>query len=165
MSDDAAISVTHRVDLLIPTFNGAALLRPCLDALRRQAYRDFAITIIDDGSTDDTAAILARDYPEVRLLRRERNGGLVAACNAGIAGTRAELVCLLNNDTEAEPGWLGALVAALHRAPDAASAASKLLLFDRRDTLHSAGDGFTITGLPMNQRDWRRDAGPYDLDH
>ena len=156
---------SHRVDILIPTFNGAALLGPCLAALRGQIYRDFAITVIDDGSTDGTAALLAREWAEVRLLRRERNGGLVAACNAGIAATGAELVCLLNNDTEAEPGWLGALVAALDSAPRAASAASKMILFDRRDTLHSAGDGFTITGLPINHGVWRRDAGQYDRDH
>jgi GT2 family glycosyltransferase len=155
----------HRVDVIIPTFDGAALLVACLDALRRQTFRDFVPTVIDDGSTDGTAAILARDYPEVRVLRREHNGGLVAACNAGIAATGAELICLLNNDTEAEPGWLTALVTALDAAPDAASVASKILLFDRRDTLHSAGDGFTITGLPINHGVWRRDVGRYDEEH
>lgn len=152
----------HRVDLIIPTYNGAALLAHCLGALRAQTYRDFAITVVDDGSTDGTAALLAADYPEVRLLRRERNGGLVAACNAGIAATGAELVCLLNNDTEAEPGWLAALVAGIDAAPGAGSAASKMLLFDRRDTLHSAGDGFTVAGLPVNRGVWRRDTGQYD---
>ena len=154
--------MSHRVDLIIPTYNGAALLAHCLDALRRQTYRDFAITVVDDGSTDGTAALLAASYPEVRLLRRESNSGLVAACNAGIAATGAELICLLNNDTEAEPGWLAALIAALDAAPDAGSAASKMLLFDRRDTLHSAGDGFTVTGLPVKRGVWRRDAGQYE---
>lgn len=155
-------AVGHRVDLIIPTYNGAALLAHCLEALRQQTFRDFAVTVVDDGSTDGTAAMLAARYPEVRLLRRERNSGLVAACNAGFAATEAELVCLLNNDTEAEPGWLAALVAALDAAPEAGSAASKMLLFERRDTLHSAGDGFTITGLPVNRGVWRRDEGQYD---
>ena len=121
--------------------------------------------MIDDGSTDGTAALLATDYPEVRVLRHQRNNGLAAACNAGIAATGAELICLLNNDTEAERGWLAALVAALDSGPEAASAASKMLLFDRRDTLHSAGDGFTITGLPVNHGVWRRDEGQYDRGH
>ncbi len=151
-----------RVDLLIPTYNGAELLAACLVALRAQTYRDFAITVIDDGSTDGTAALLAREYPEVRLLTRQRNGGLVAACNAGIAATTAELVCLLNNDTEAEPGWLAALVAALDAAPGAGSVASKMLLFDRRDILHSAGDGFTVAGMPVNRGAWQCDTGQYD---
>ncbi|HEY8601395.1 MAG TPA: glycosyltransferase family 2 protein [Thermomicrobiales bacterium] len=161
----AAARADHRVDILIPTFDGKALLIACLDALRRQTYRDFAVTVIDDGSTDGTAALLATEYPEVRVLRHERNGGLVAACNAGIAATGAELICLLNNDTEAEPDWLAALVAALDGTPETASAASKMLLFDRRDTLHSAGDGFTTTGLPVNHGVWRRDEGQYDRGH
>jgi GT2 family glycosyltransferase len=158
----APTSHTPRVDIIIPTYNGLALLTACLDALRRQTFRDFAILVVDDGSTDGTAEALARDYPEARVLRRAKNGGLAAACNAGIAATRGELVCLLNNDTEAEPGWLAALVAALDAAPGAGSAASKMLLFDRRDTLHSAGDGFAITGVPVNRGVWRRDTGQYD---
>lgn len=151
-----------RVDVIIPTYNGAAFLVPCLDALRAQTYRDFAVVVVDDGSADGTATLLARDYPEVRVLRHEQNRGLVAACNAGIAAGTAEFVCLLNNDTEAGPGWLAALVAALVAAPAAGSAASKLLLFDRRDTLHSAGDGFTVGGLPVNRGVWRQDRGQYD---
>ncbi len=155
-------SAPARVALIIPTFDGLALLRPCLAALDAQTYRDFAITVVDDGSTDGTAAWLAAAYPQVRVLRHARNRGLVAACNAGIAATANDLVCLLNNDTEAEPGWLGALVAALDNTPDAGSAASKMLLFERRDTLHSAGDGFTITGLPVNRGVWQPDRGQYD---
>jgi GT2 family glycosyltransferase len=123
-----------RVAVIIPTYNGLGLLIACLDALRRQTYRDFAILVVDDGSTDGTAGALARDYPEVRVLRRARNDGLAVACNAGIAATGGELVCLLNNDTEAEPGWLAALVAALDAAPWAGSAASKLLLFEGSTT-------------------------------
>ena len=161
---NAQAAARPRVDVIIPTYNGAALLAACLDALRAQTYRDFAVLVVDDGSTDDTATLLAAHYPEVRVLRRERNGGLAVTCNAGIAATTGELVCLLNNDTEPEPGWLAALVAALDAAPWAASAASKLLLFDRRDTLHSAGDGFTITGLPVNRGVWRRDRGQYDAE-
>ena len=161
----AAAQADHRVDILIPTFDGAALLTACLDSLRQQTYHDFAVTVIDDGSTDGTAALLATDYPEVRVLRRERNGGLVAACNAGIAATAAELICLLNNDTEAEEGWLAALVAALDDTPEAASAASKMLLFAQRDRLHSAGDGFTLTGLPVNHGVWQQDTGQYDRRH
>lgn len=151
-----------RVAIIIPTFDGLGLLRPCLKALAAQTYRDFAITVVDDGSTDGTAAWLAAAYPDIQVLRHSRNRGLVAACNAGIAATASDLVCLLNNDTEAEPGWLGALVAALDGAPGAGSAASKMLLFERRDTLHSAGDGFTITGLPVNRGVWQIDRGQYD---
>ena len=122
-------TVPARVAIIIPTFDGLGLLRPCLAALDAQTFRDFTVTVVDDGSTDGTASWLATAYPTIYLIRHERNRGLVAACNAGISATTSDLVCLLNNDTEAEPGWLGALVAALDAAPDAGSASSKMLLF------------------------------------
>ncbi len=158
----APLTRPTRVAIVIPTFDGLGLLRPCLAALDAQTYRDFAITVVDDGSLDGTAAWLATAYPEMRVIRHARNRGLVAACNAGIAATASDLVCLLNNDTEAEPEWLGALVVALDNAPGAGSVASKMLLFERRDTLHSAGDGFTVTGVPINRGVWQPDHGQYD---
>lgn len=151
-----------RIDIIIPTFNGRELLDGCLRAVRAQNYRDFSTTVVDDGSTDGTASFVMTEFPEVRLVARKRNGGLARACNAGIAATSADLVALLNNDTEPEPGWLGALVEALDAEPAAGSAASKLLLFDRRDTLHSAGDSLAVSGMPINRGVWEADAGQYD---
>ncbi|MFN8515385.1 MAG: glycosyltransferase [Chloroflexia bacterium] len=152
---------SHRVDIIIPTYNGLALLTACLEALRGQVFRDFAVLVVDDGSSDGTAEVLARSFPRCGCCGARGTRGWRRRATRG-SRRRVELVCLLNNDTEAEPGWLGALVAALDGAPGAGSAASKMLLFDRRDTLHSAGDGFAVTGVPVNRGVWRRDSGQYD---
>lgn len=151
------------IDIIIPNYNGAALLPTCLDALRRQSRRDFAVTIVDDGSTDGSLALLARDYPEARVLRMDRNRGLAAAVNMAIRATSQPIVVLLNNDTEADPRWIEALVGALERFPDYSFAASKLLLFDQRDRLHSAGDYYRPDGVPGSRGVWERDRGQYDL--
>jgi len=150
------------IDVIIPNYNGAALLPTCLDALRRQTRRDFQVTVVDDGSADGSLVLLAERYPEVRVVRLPRNRGLAAAVNAGIAATAAAYVVLLNNDTEAEPRWLEELVGALDRFPQFAFAASKLRLFDRRDHLHSAGDFYRPNGEPGSRGVWERDAGQYD---
>lgn len=150
------------IDIIIPTYNGAALLPTCLDALRRQTRRDFLVTVVDDGGSDGTPELLAAHYPEVRLLRLPRNRGLAAAVNAGIAATDGGYVVLLNNDTEADPAWLANLVGALERYPQFAFAASKLKLFDRRDHLHSAGDFYRPNGEPGSRGVWQRDAGQFD---
>lgn len=152
----------HRVDVIVPTFNGRELLEGCLRALRRQQFLDFSVTVVDDGSTDGTASFVRAQFPGVHVVRLAGNGGLAAACNAGIAATSGEFVALLNNDTEPDPGWLGALVAALDAAPEAGSAATKLLLHDRRDTLHSAGDCVAIDGMPINRGVWQVDTGQFD---
>jgi GT2 family glycosyltransferase len=152
---------TPHVTIVIPTYNGICLLCPCLEALRRQTFRDFSILVVDDGSTDATIAILRRDFPEVAVLALDTNSGLARAQNAGIAASSGEFVVVLNNDTEAEPQWLERLVAVAHAHPDAWAVAGKLRLWDRRTILHAAGDGFGTDGVPVNLGVWDEDRGQW----
>ncbi len=150
------------IDVIIPNYNGAALLPVCLEALRRQTRRDFKITVVDDASTDQSVELLQTRYPEVAVLPLRKNSGLAKAINLAIAATQHEYVVLLNNDTEADEQWLAKLVGALETHPECAFAASKLRLFDRRTVLHSAGDGYRGNGVPFNRGVWEVDQGQYD---
>jgi GT2 family glycosyltransferase len=149
------------LSVIIPNWNGAAHLPTCLEALRRQTYPHREILVVDNGSTDGSLSLLAR-YPEVRVLALGRNRGFAGAVNAGIRAARGEILVLLNNDTEAAPTWLEALVAAFARHPDAGLLASKILLFDRREVFHSAGDYYRVDGIPGNRGVWEPDVGQYD---
>jgi GT2 family glycosyltransferase len=151
------------IDVIIPNYNGAAHLPTCLEALRRQTRRDFCVVVVDDGSTDESFELLAGSYPEVQVIALPQNRGLAAAVNAAFHATGGEYVVLLNNDTEVHPRWLEQLIGALERFPTYAFAASKLLLFDRRDRLHSAGDYYRFDGVPGNRGVWQRDRGQYDM--
>lgn len=155
---------THRdrVTVIIPTYNGLRYLIACLESLRHQTYRAFTVTVVDDGSADDTASTLRRDFPDVAIIRLPRNHGLARAQNAGIAAAGTEFVAVLNNDTEAEPAWLERLVAAADAQPGAWAVAGKLRLWDRRDVLHAAGDGFGTDGVPRNLGVWETDVGQWD---
>jgi GT2 family glycosyltransferase len=150
------------VSLVIPTYNGAHLMGPCLDAIAGQTRRPDETIVVDDASTDGTADLLRERYPWVRVLRLETNRGFVGAVNHGIEHATGEVIALLNNDTEAEPGWLAALVAPLEEEPGVGFCASKMLLFDRRDHLQAAGDGYSTGGVPVNRGAWTRDDGRYD---
>jgi GT2 family glycosyltransferase len=151
------------IDIIIPNYNGAAHLPACLDALRRQTRRDFYVVVVDDGSTDESRELLARFYPEAQVIALPHNRGLAAAVNAAFHATGGEYVVLLNNDTEAHPRWLESLIGALDRYPEYAFAASKLMLFDRRDHIHSAGDYYRVDGVPGNRGVWQHDAGQYNV--
>jgi GT2 family glycosyltransferase len=153
-----------RVSVVIPNGNGRHLLPDCLDSLRAQSYRDFEAVVVDNASSDGSRDLLRERYPEVRPIALDYNGAFARAVNAGIVGTTSEIVVLLNNDTAAEPDWLTELVGALDGAPDAGMAASKLLLWDRRDTLHSAADFYGLDGVPGSRGVWTRDEGQYDRD-
>ena len=151
-----------RFSIIIPHWNGREHLESCLTALRRQRYRDFETILVDNGSTDGSQATVREQFPEVRLLELGENRGFTGACNAGYAASQSEFVVLLNNDTEADPGWLEALAGAFERHPDAGILASKLLLFDQRDRFHAAGDYYRVDGIPGNRGVWQQDVGQYD---
>ncbi len=150
------------VTVVIPNWNGAAHLPVCLDSLRCQTYPQVEIIVVDNASSDSSLELLERDYQEVRPLPLEENRGFAGACNAGIEAAKGEIVALLNNDTEADLRWLEEVVAAFARHPEAGLVASKMLLFDRRDTFHTAGDLYCVDGIPRNRGVWEIDEGQYD---
>ncbi len=148
--------------VIIANWNGARHLRVCLDSLRRQTHPDFETIVVDNGSTDDSLVMLQREYPEVRVLALDDNYGFVIASNRGAQLSSAEVLVMLNNDTEAEPQWLAALCQALEEHPEAGSVASKMLLFDRREVLHNTGDLLGPGFMPQNRGVWEVDRGQYD---
>lgn len=149
------------ISVIIPNWNGAHHLPACLDSLRRQAYHDFEVLVVDNASVDGSMEILAQ-YPEFRVLAQTRNLGFTGACNAGLAAAQGTIRVLLNNDTETHPHWLTAVAAAFADHPEVGLVASKMLLFDRRDILHTAGDYVTPDGLAHNRGIWCKDAGQYN---
>jgi GT2 family glycosyltransferase len=159
--------MTHGFPLLsviIPNWNGARHLPTCLDSLRRQTYPHLEVILVDNASRDESVALVRRDYPEVVLVQLDENLGLTGGINRGVQAAQGEIIAPLNNDTEVAPGWAEALVTALLAHPEAGMSASKMLLFDRRDTLHSAGDAYGVDGIPVNRGVWQKDEGQFDDD-
>jgi GT2 family glycosyltransferase len=128
-----------RVSVVIPTWNGAALLRAALASLRAQTFRDFETIVVDNGSTDGTAAMVRAEFPDAVVVPFPENRGFAVAVNAGVRAARGRNVALLNNDAEAEPGWLAALVSVLDARPEIGSVASKMVSASRPELLDSAG--------------------------
>ncbi len=150
------------VSVVIPNWNGAAHLPACLIALRAQAFWDIEVIVVDNASTDDSVELLGREYPEAQVICLDRNYGFTGACNTGLRAAQGKFLILLNNDTEAAPDWLAEVVAAFERHPEAGIVASKMLLFERRHILHTAGDVFKTDGTPGNRGVWEEDRGQFD---
>ncbi|MGH2524225.1 MAG: glycosyltransferase family 2 protein, partial [Anaerolineales bacterium] len=121
----------------------------------------FEVIVADNASADQSRGLLASDYPAVKAILLDRNLGFAGACNAGLRAARGEILILLNNDTEAAPDWLAEVLAAFARYPKAGIVASRMLLFDRRNVLHTAGDIFRTDGTPGNRGVWQEDRGQY----
>ncbi len=127
-----------QVTVVVLNWNGLRFLGPCLEAVLAQTWRDYEVVLVDNGSTDGSVEFVRQRYPQVRLMVNERNLGFVAN-NQAIQATDSQFVATLNNDTEAEPGWLEALVQAIQHRPDVGMCASKMLFMDRRGVVNSAG--------------------------
>jgi GT2 family glycosyltransferase len=139
----------HKVSIVIVNWNGREFLPECLEALRRQVYRHFSVILVDNGSEDGSAAIVSEHYPEVRIVALQENRGFAAANNVALSMVDTEFVALLNNDAVPDPLWLKSLVEALEHYPQAGLVASKMLLYDRREIIDRAGDGYTKAGAAL----------------
>ncbi len=146
------------VSVVIPNWNGREFLPACLDSLRAQTYPHIEVILADNASVDGSPEMVEEHYPEVRVLRLPENRGFTGACNAGLRAAGGEIAVLLNNDTEVAPDWVEQVVGAFERHPEAGMVASKMLLYDRRDTLHTAGDFYRVDGRAGNRGVWQRDS-------
>ena len=120
------------------TWNGAHLLPDCLRALAREGV---SVTVVDNGSSDGTAALVAREFPGVRLLALPANLGYGRANNEGMRLALeggARFVALINNDVRVEPGFFRRLLAAAEAHPEA-GLFTGTLLFAGSEVVNSTG--------------------------
>jgi GT2 family glycosyltransferase len=97
------------VSIIIPTFNGASRISKCLEALLSQtSSRDVEILVVNDGSTDDTANVVAQ-YSGVRLIN-QLNAGPAAARNRGALEARGSIILFTDDDCVATAQWLEAMI-------------------------------------------------------
>lgn len=106
------------VTALVPTYNRAGLLPQAIDSVLSQSAPPREVIVVDDGSTDDTADVLALYGRDVRVIRKT-NGGKSSALNAGIAAATQPRLWIFDDDDVAAPDGLEALHDVLDRTPDA----------------------------------------------
>jgi GT2 family glycosyltransferase len=110
----ALLDRAPRVSVVVCTYNGGATLDQCLRSLVGLDYPDYEVIVVDDGSNDQTAAVLAK-HPSVRVIRQS-NRGLSVARNVGLAAATGEVVAYTDSDCYADPDWLALLVGQLERS-------------------------------------------------
>ena len=106
-----------RVSVVVCSYNGARTIRDTMDGLARLNYPDYEVIVVDDGSTDATAAI-ARGY-DVRLISTP-NRGLSNARNTGLEAATGEIVAYIDDDAWPDPDWLTYLAATFRATPHVA---------------------------------------------
>lgn len=133
MSASPTRAAIPRVSVILPVYNGAAYLASAIESVLAQDFEDFELICIDDGSRDQSGAII-RDYAQrdarIRECPNSVNIGLPATLNRGTALARANLHSWTSHDNLMRPRMLSQLVAALDGAPDAAVAYAGYTVID-----------------------------------
>ena len=133
-----------KVTIIIPNYNGLAFMEPCMKALDHQNFKDFSILVVDNGSTDGSVEWLKEHgIPAVFL---KTNTGFSGAVNVGIKKAATPYVILLNNDTKADPDYVGELVRAMEASPKIFSVSSRMIQMYHPDLMDDAGDMYSILG-------------------
>jgi GT2 family glycosyltransferase len=119
------------VSVIVVTHESAVDIAGCLDSLRRHPpARSHEVIVVDNASTDGTAAIVEENYPEVRLVRSDRRRGFAANCNAGARLAHGNILFLLNPDARVTTGSVDALAAYLDTHPTVAVVGPRLVYPD-----------------------------------
>jgi N-acetylglucosaminyl-diphospho-decaprenol L-rhamnosyltransferase len=160
--------MTLTVDVALVAYRRWDLTKSALDHLRRQTV-PHRITLCDNGCDEGTAERIASGYPDVTVVRFERNMAYPIACNAAVAAGTADIVVMMNNDVDARPDFLERLTAPFDD-DDRLGSAACLLLRPSERAIDSAGlvADPTLAGFPRfqgaapppNSTDWPVLTGP-----
>lgn len=143
--EQAAVDPAPLVSVILPTHNRAALLPRAVASVRAQAYPTWEIVLVDDGSTDDTPAVVeglqnALGPDRLRSLRTSQSGGACAARNHALASAKGSLIAYLDDDNTLHPLWLKVVAWAFAQRPDVDVVYGGIVIDDlRRVNRHDAG--------------------------
>ncbi|HYI32427.1 MAG TPA: glycosyltransferase family 2 protein [Glaciibacter sp.] len=149
----------ERCTVIVVNWNGGDDTAECLRSLAGQTAEGVTVDllVVDNGSTDGSADMIERDFPDVSLLRTGRNLGFGGAVNRGIAASSGDYLILVNNDAVATPGFVDALLAPLRVDPHVAAVTARILLTGR---FEPAAPGDAGAYRRSDNTYWRRTTGP-----
>lgn len=132
-----------RSTIVIPNYNGIKYIENCLHSLAEEPAQ---VIVVDNGSADGSRELVQKKFPQVRLICLDRNYGFCKAVNAGIAASKTAYVILLNNDTEAEAGFVRALEKPLEEDGRVFSGSAQMRSLHRPELLDDGGDYYCALG-------------------
>lgn len=128
-----------KASVIIPNWNGQDLLKDCLTSLSNQSFKDFEVILVDNNSVDESVNYVTETFPEIKIVKLNKNYGFARAINLGVKLSQAKYVVFLNNDTAVDKDWLKNLIECANSHPEVISVNSKILNFYHRKILDGVG--------------------------
>lgn len=125
-------SMRPLVSIIMPTYNAEPYITEAVDSVLAQTYTNWELLLVNDGSTDGTAALIERfTDPRIRKFAKE-NGGIGSARNLAISHMRGEYLCFCDSDDKLPPNSIEARLNALLADPEASFSDGVVLVYDRQ---------------------------------
>lgn len=150
-----------RVTVIVLNWNGLPHLQRCLPSLLAQTEADYELVVVDNASTDGSAAFVQRHFPQVNLLVNAANLGFAGGNNAALRQVTTDVAVLVNNDVTVRPNWLAALLEPLQQEARIAIVGSKIFYPDGR-LQHVGGQIAPPRAIPSHLGWLEADRGQWD---
>ncbi len=158
--------LTLKTTAVILNWNCHEMTAECIRSLLAMDAQNLEILLVDNGSSDGSAEILSRAFPQITVLPQERNLGFAAGCNVGMRhalANDAAYVLLLNNDTFVASDFIREMLAAIESDPRIGAVCPKIFFTDRPNLLWYAGADFSPWTGTSKHRGWKEvDQGQFD---
>ena len=136
------------VSVIVLNYNAGELLLNCIESIKKSAYKNLEIIVVDNISTDKSQKICKEKYPDIKLIQNNENFGYCEGNNIGIREAKGDYIIILNPDTIVESSWIEELISAYNKFGDGLyqpkffSLDEKLVLQSTGNMLHIFGFGF-----------------------
>ena len=136
-----------KITILIPNYNGKKWLKQLLPTIEKVVYPNLEVLIVNNGSTDDSAKFLKKNYSKFKVLEIKKNRGYAGANNLGVKRAKGKYILFLNNDTKVTPNFLGPLVEKIENDKTIGAVQPQIRNMVNKNAIDSIGSFFTLTGF------------------
>jgi GT2 family glycosyltransferase len=131
--------MSSRTAVVILNWNGRKFLEQFLPSVITHSRNSAEIIVADNASSDDSVAFLRENYPEIRIIQNNANGGFARGYNEALAEVDADYYVLLNSDIEVTSGWIDPVIDLMEKDPAIAACQPKLISYYEREMFEYAG--------------------------
>ena len=134
------------VSVIVLNYNAGELLLNCIESIKKSAYKNLEVIVVDNISTDKSQEICKEKYPDIKLIQNDENFGYCEGNNIGIRKARGDFIMILNPDTIVEPNCIRELIFA-HEKLGEGLYQPKILSLNEKQVLQSTGNMLHVFGF------------------
>jgi len=144
------------VSVIVLNYNAGELLLNCIESIKKSAYKNLEIIVVDNISTDKSQKICKEKYPDIKLIQNDENFGYCEGNNIGIREAKGDYIIILNPDTIVESSWIEELISAYNKFGEGLYQ-PKILSLNEKQVLQSTGNMLHIFGFGFAKDKGRKD--------